>query len=198
LNFRTFCSLATLFLARACALLERMANLKSGSIDLGKIMDLLAENGLNYFYIMHLSYNGEESERLWDYARQNKCIGLDVPGIVRDNWTKVREEAKRGLAPVWIGQFDAFCRMHKGDLVLVLKGQESLLGVARIDDLTHKYDKELSRKKKFFDHYRTVQWRQAYTYANAKKLSETLIFTNTLAKVTRQSPRWKMLTNTYI
>jgi hypothetical protein len=50
--------------------------------------DLLAGKRKDYFYIMHLSYNGDRREKLWNYAKDRGLIGLDVQGIVTDDGLK--------------------------------------------------------------------------------------------------------------
>lgn len=106
-----------------------------------KVEDLLSEKDLNYFYIMHLSYEGDKREELWNYARENKCIGLDYPSLVKDDWNKISNDKKEewledgSLSHTWRNQFDRFCnKMKKGDIVLVLSGCDSLLGIAEIED----------------------------------------------------------------
>lgn len=158
---------------------------------------LLSEKGKDYFYIMHLSYNGRERERLWNYARENNLIGLDVPSIVTDNWIKVRESAKKSLPNIWVRQFDIFCNeMKVGDIVVTLNGWGSLLGVAKITESHHRYDKELSDKEIFFDHVRQVQWIKRREYANRLLIPEPIKgFNNTLSKVMPHTRRWSILTN---
>jgi len=60
-----------------------------------KLDEFLFKTGKDYFYIMHLSYNGHEKIRLWNYAKEKKLIGLDVPGIVTNDWSKIHELARR-------------------------------------------------------------------------------------------------------
>jgi len=158
---------------------------------------LLSERGRDYFYIMHLSYNGQRREELWSYARANRMIGLDAPRIVRDSWTNVRESAERHLGPTWVRQFDTFCNeMLVGDLVLALNGWDSLLGVAEIIEPKHIYDRTLSDTETFFDHIRRVKWIRQYEYNRRRMLPEPLRgFNNTLSKINLGSSRWQMLVN---
>jgi hypothetical protein len=47
-----------------------------------KFGSIVLSRGKDYFYIMHLAYGlgrEKERERLWNYAKQNKLIGLDLP-----------------------------------------------------------------------------------------------------------------------
>jgi predicted nuclease of predicted toxin-antitoxin system len=41
-----------------------------------RLRKLLSQIGRNYFYLMHLSYDGEDRAELWDYAYRNNLIGL--------------------------------------------------------------------------------------------------------------------------
>lgn len=160
-----------------------------------KLGTMLSEKGKDYFYIMHLSYNGSQREELWNYAKEEDLIGLDAPRIVRDNWSRVRESVKGKLSKTWVRQFDILCsEMVVGDIVLVLNGWNSLLGIAEILGRRHGYDKDLSKNKTFFDHVRQVRWIRKYEYANRKALPEPLKgFNNTLSRVTPSSPRWSIL-----
>ena len=164
-----------------------------------KFSTMLSDKGKDYFYIMHLSYNGNKREELWNYAKDNNLIGLDAPGIVTENWTEARkrESVRRQLGVTWIRQFDTFCfEMGVGDLVLVLCGWDSLLGVAEIVRRKHRYDRELSASEKFFDHVKPVKWIKKYEYANRERLAEPLVsFNNTVSKVTPRSRRWSALTS---
>jgi hypothetical protein len=97
-----------------------------------KIKDLLFAEGKDHFYIMHLSYNGKRRE-LWDFAKENNLIGLDVPEIVTNDWLKIRQLAKSKLTNTWVRQFDIFCtEMQAGDIVIVLNGWDSILGIAEL------------------------------------------------------------------
>ncbi|MEM2129050.1 MAG: hypothetical protein QXZ70_00475 [Candidatus Bathyarchaeia archaeon] len=53
-----------------------------------KLDEFLFKTSKDYFYIMHLSYNGRKKPRLWNFAKEKKLIGLDAPGIVTDDWNK--------------------------------------------------------------------------------------------------------------
>jgi len=162
-----------------------------------KFGTLLSSREKDYFYIMHLSYNGDKREELWDYAKKNNLIGLDAPRIVKGDWVKVRETARKSLRKGWIRQFDTFCsRMQKGDLVMVLSGMDSVLGVAEIAESRHRYDRSLSDSEAFFDHIRQINWIRRREYRNRLMLSRPLYgFSHTLSIVTRNSPRWPILTD---
>lgn len=162
-----------------------------------KFEALLSEKGRNYFYIMHLSYNGRERERLWNYTKEKNRIGLDYPDVVTDDWIKVRESVKGAVPKIWVKQFDMFCEeMKVGDIVLVLNGWDSLLGIAEVIQQNHKYDRNLSDKGIFFDHTRQVRWLRKYEYMSRKKLPQPVKgFNNTLFKVKPQTQRWLILTS---
>ena len=164
-----------------------------------KLSNVLSNKGKDYFYIMHLSYNGRKREKLWNYAKDNDLIGLDAPGIVKENWAEARkkESVRMQLGDTWIRQFDTFCfEMGVGDIVAVLSGWDSLLGIAEIVTSKHEHDRKLSDSGEFFDHVRHVKWVKKYDYANRKTLSEPLVgFNNTVSKVTPRSPRWPILTS---
>jgi len=154
---------------------------------------LLSREGKDYFYIMHLSYDGEDRERLWDYAQDNNIVGLSHRDV-NDNWAKTREKAKDMIGKGWVRQFDTFCGMQKGDIVMVFNGMDSVLGVAKTTESRHEYDRDLGEV--FFDHIRHVEWKRKYEYAKRKNLPELLKgFSHTLSKVTPSSPRWRMLTD---
>jgi hypothetical protein len=162
-----------------------------------KLEALLSEKEKEYFYIMHLSYNGRERERLWNHAKEKNLIGLDYPDVVTDDWIKVREAAKGSLPKIWVRQFDIFCKeMRVGDIVLVLNGWDSLLGIAEITGRRHRYDKKLSDKGTFFDHVREVQWIRKYEYTDRLTLPQPIKgFNNTLFKVKPYTRRWLILMN---
>lgn len=155
---------------------------------------LLSSKGLNYFYIMHLSYNGYRREELWNFAVDKNIIGLDHR-YVKGNWTDVRSKLMGKLTKPWIRQFDILCHeMDERDIVLIINGWDSLLGVVEIVDSEHEYDPKL--KGVFFDHIRNVKWIMKYDYDSRKILPYLLEgFNNTLSCVTPNSRRWKILTN---
>ena len=152
---------------------------------------------MEYFYIMHLSYNGRKKRELWNYAKNENLIGLDYPKIVTDDWVKIRESVKRFLSKIWVKQFDIFCKEMKiGDVVLVLNGWDSLLGIAEVIERCHRYNRELSENHIFFDHVRRVKWKVKYEYDDRLKLPEPLKgFNNTLSRVVPHKKRWTILSN---
>jgi hypothetical protein len=162
-----------------------------------KLKDLIKNKGRNYFYIMHLSYNGENRRELWNFAKKNNLIGLDVPGIVYDDWFKIRHSVVKKLSKTWIRQFDIICtEMQVGDIVVVLNDWDSILGIAEITGKRHEYNRTFFAEHKFFDHVRRVKWLKIYEYDKRQKLPIPLKgFNNTLSKVTPKSTGWKILTN---
>jgi hypothetical protein len=169
-----------------------------GVVWIMKLADLISSRKKDYFYIMHLSYNGDERERLWNYAREHDLIGLDLPDDVANDWAKVREMVKRSIPNIWVRQFDIFCNeMSVGDIVLVLSGWGSLLGIAEITERNHHYDRGLSGQEStgFFDHIRQVRWIRECEYADRIPLSQPIKgFNNTLSIVRPNSQRWSILT----
>jgi hypothetical protein len=161
-----------------------------------KVKDLLSEKGKDYVYIMHLSYEGRERERLWNYAERREIIGLDHRDV-NDDWNNVRESVE--ISRIWRKQFDMFCNeMKVGDLVLVLNGWDSLLGIAEVIEHRHQYDENLSSgiAERFFNHIRKVRWIRDYEYANRLRLSQPIEgFNNTLSQVKPNTQRWSTLIN---
>lgn len=157
---------------------------------------MLANNSCDRFFIMHLSYNGKNNLKLWDYAVKNSLIGLDVPGIVTDNWSVIRARAMRQLGRGWTRQFDYFCdTIGKGDFIMVFNGMSEVLGIARTKVANHRYDRSLSQSKEFFDHIRDVEWIRKNDFNHPAKLEKPLYgFSNTLSIVPNSSPRWQILT----
>lgn len=156
----------------------------------------------DFFYLMHLSYGtGREDDREehWNYARRNELIGLDKSEVDRD-WNKLSESRKKSIRsrfPNWFGHFEVFCNeMQKGDLVVVVNGMKSILGVGIILDRRYYYRKELSQKAIFFDHVRKIRWSLAKKYDERIFLPKQLRgFRRTLVKVEKGSPFWKKLRN---
>jgi len=158
-----------------------------------KFRSFVSNEGKDYFYIMHLSYDGEERKRLWNYAKDNNIIGLSHRNV-SDGWTRVRKTARNLIGRGWVRQFDTFCGMQKGDVVMILNGQDSVLGVAIVTRSSYRYDEDLDDV--FFDHTRSVEWNTKFEYEDRKELPRPLYgFSHTLSRVTKSSPRWRMLTN---
>lgn len=151
----------------------------------------------NYFYIMHLSYNGRKRKELWNYAKEKNLIGLDYPSVVYDDWNKVRNIVKERLPKIWVKQFDMFCNEMKiDDIVVVFEGWHSILGIAKVSESDYQYETELSEEKggDFFDHVRPVQWIKKYKYGKHPKTPSLIKgFNNTLYKVVPGTKRWSAL-----
>jgi hypothetical protein len=174
---------------------------------LGEILDgktfgkLLLSEKKDHFYIMHLSYGRDKTQRkrLWEYAVDKNIIGLDLPDEVRNDWLLLSELERQRTRQNWIRQFDLFCReMYVGDYVIVLNGTYSILGIAKVNEPRHQYDRHLSNRNnpnRFFDHVRKVTWIKKYPY-EGQTLPQKLTFDNTIERVTPRthSPRWKVLT----
>ncbi|WP_456474369.1 phospholipase D-like domain-containing protein [Candidatus Pyrohabitans sp.] len=163
-----------------------------------KLKELPTIKNRKYFYIMHLSYNGDMRKELWDYAKDNNLIGLSHQEV--DEWTEDRESIinEKRLKKGWIGQFDLFCSiMKKGDIVLILDGERYLLGVAEVSDNKHKLLKidELEHDFYFFDHVREVIWIEEHEYDERRRLPQQIGFKNTLNMVKPGHKRWKKLEN---
>lgn len=159
------------------------------------LKSLLAKKGKDYFYIMHLSYGRGKRhmrEPLWEYAKKNDIIGLDLPDLVNDDWNKVKELVKERISGNWQRQFELFYnQMKKGDIVVILSGWKSVLGVAEVTDNKPKYDKKLKVEENFFEHVRGVSW---YPFDEPHVLKYQVIgFNNTLQKVERGTKWWASL-----
>jgi hypothetical protein len=171
---------------------EKHINRESASVDLVmsvKLAEFLSELGKNHFYIMHLSYAGEDKERLWVYGQENDLIGLDHE-LVTDYWLRIKDRVKYQLDGVWVHQFNLFCEdMQVGDIVLVLDGCEYLLGIAEIKENVARYRRNLLGV--FFDHVRFIHWILAYDYDKSAPLPHALDkFTNTLRRVDPGKRYW--------
>ncbi len=162
-----------------------------------KFKSLLDKERKDYFYIMHLSYgrNNYQREILWDYAKKNKAIGLDLPNKVDGKWNneKVRKLARnKGISSIWEKQFDIFYGMRKGDIVMILSGWKSVLGVGKVEkDDEPKYDKKLSGK--FFEHTKNVKWLKEYGFNEVQCQVDG--FYNTLRRIEPATKWWSSLTN---
>lgn len=158
-----------------------------------KLKDLLYIKDKEYFYIMHLSYNGDMKEELWDYAKDNNIIGLSHQEV--DDWATEREFIinEKRLNRGWINQFNMFCYdMNNGDIVLILDGEKYLLGIAEIDSEC-KVNENI--RDEFFDHVRKVKWIEKLEYDERRKLPVQVGFKNTLNKVKPGNIRWEKLKN---
>jgi hypothetical protein len=151
---------------------------------------------------MHLSYgpNKEQRKRLWEYATKNNMIGLDIPDIVTRNWASLSPREQESAGRHWKRQFNLFCGdMHTGDYVVILNGIFFLLGIGKITEPYHQFDRSLSdpnNPDRFFDHFRkNIRWIKKQSWEGCP-LPQPLVFDGTLDRVTpkTRSPRWKVLT----
>jgi len=164
-----------------------------------RVRELPSRMGLDHIYIMHLSYDGGERERLWNYAKENNLIGLDAPMAVTNDWGRIRESAKKLLSKRWVNQFDLFCGMNKGDIVLVLDGWDFLLGIGKVTENHHHYEAKLSAERIFFDHIRRVRWIVQHEYNERFRLPRRLHgFNNALTQVRVGTEHWLDLADTQI
>ena len=164
--------------------------------DLVTLEDILAAKGKEYFFIMHLSYNGSRRKVLWDYAKKMNLIGLDHREVEQD-WRTVPSSLREKVGKKWAGQFDMLCsEMIVGDIVLIIKGWDSLLGVAEVTKPKHQYRPELNGI--FFDHVRDIKWIRKNEYSEREPFHPPLVFYNTLERVPKSSPRWNLLKNTAV
>jgi len=157
-----------------------------------KVKDLLDDRNLEYFYIMHLSYNGYYRKEMWDYANKFELIGLDHKNV-KGNWVDIPVHIKESVSSLWFNQFELFCNMNKGDIVLIFNGWDSLLGVG--ETTTHKHNFNIKLTDVFFNHIRKINWIKKYEYAKRKLLIQPITFLNTLSLVTPYSKRWSSLIN---
>lgn len=157
-----------------------------------RLYELLSELNRSHFYIMHLSYEGEDKERLWNYARKNSIVGLSNSHVT-GYWLDVENWARDRLDGTWIYQFDVFCKdMELGDIILVLDGCSRLLGVGQVKENDARFSKRFS--KVFFDHVRYVNWLITYDFDKSAPLPNPLDrFTNTLREVEKGKKYWKEL-----
>jgi len=158
-------------------------------------------NGQSHFYLMHLSYEGEERERLWSYAitPSNEMIGLDLPNEVIMDWEDIPIIDKQRFhkrRPVWYNQFETFCKlMNDGDIVVIMSGWNPILGIGRIivENQTRPYDYRKELIGIFFDHVRKVKWEYK---GNPIFLKTSLTgFNNTLLDIKPSSSLWEKISN---
>lgn len=157
----------------------------------------------HYFYLMHLSYGtGREDDREehWNYARENNLIGLDLPDDVPKSWNEMPDSEKQSLRlrrPIWFKQFELFCNeMKVDDLVVVVNGWDSILGIGKVSQPQYNYRKELSETRTFFDHVRKIKWERAQNYDERILLPVRLNgFNNTLLRIKDNTRFWKVLSN---
>jgi len=160
-----------------------------------------------YFYIMHLSYGAgtdEDKRKHWEFGKDSNLIGLDRVDVNFD-WNEQTEADKKefgSLNPNWYRQFETFCnKMKRGDLVVVIAGLDSILGIGEIARNDYYYCPKLKKDRTFFDHIRNVTWKKAWSFEDRNRpflLQQLMVFNDTLRKITPNSPFWKILCNVEI
>lgn len=155
--------------------------------------------GHDHFWLMHLTYNGDEGPRLWEYARVNGLIGLDLNAVNQD-WNDFTDDEKKefywSTSSLWYAQFQAFCnKMKKDDIVVVMEGQKSILGIGTLKEDLHNFNLNLKTDHIFFDHFRGISWNITWDYDTEKRpfLNELLRFSNTLQRAPKGGVYWKVM-----
>jgi hypothetical protein len=153
---------------------------------------------------MHLSYGtgtDEDRRKYWNFGKDSNLIGLDRLDVNTDWNDKTEAEKKKygSQDPTWYRQFEMFCnKMTKGDLVVVMAGLDSILGIGKVSKADYYYCPKFKEDKSFFDHVRNIRWGKIWNYDNKHrpKLPEPLmIFSDTLRCITTKSKFWKVLYN---
>jgi hypothetical protein len=169
-----------------------------------RLKELLGDK--RHFYIMHLSYGegtNEDIREHWEFGRASNLIGLDRKDVNHD-WNDFSDSEKKSFGsanPNWYRQFEVFCNeMTKGDIVVIMAGLDSILGVGEISRNDYYYCPLFKTERTFFDHVRNVLWKKTWDYDDSKgspKLTKPLmIFKDTLRKVTQKSKFWDILCDT--
>lgn len=171
--------------------------------------DLLSSEHKDHFFLMHLSDNGKDRERLWKHAKDNSVIGLDsVTEVPRPYW-EMSDSEKQSLRlrhPILFNEFEMFCNempYEKDALVVVMNGWDSILGIGRIKLSRCDYKKEWSEREGsekpiFFDHVMSIKWEPKYTHSyNQRQVLETPLkgFNRILLKVKRNTKFWIALSD---
>jgi len=154
------------------------------------IRELLRKIGKEYFYLMHLSWEGRDRERLWDFAVKKKVIGLDHYRRVNVNrrWDQFPEKQKKKVGRKWRTQFELFAKMQNDDCVLVFSGKTHLLGIGLSRD-PYLFKPELTN---FFRHVRNVSWLLKYEWQD-RTYFPLRAFSNTISYVDESSRYWKIV-----
>jgi len=166
------------------------------------LKSLLDKKEKEYFYIMHLSYDGGCKEPLWECAKENNVIGLNHCRIIEHDWRTERELVKNCISKVWARQLDMFCELKKDDIVVVLDGWYYILGIAEKPGECN-YNKNLSNCEDynggFFGYTREVEWAESYEWGKRCRLSNPVRgFNNTLNIVNKDTKWWTSLTNSNV
>ena len=154
--------------------------------------------GADHFWIMHLTYYGEDGQRLWQYARNKGLVGTDRRDMNKD-WNTLYNFEKREYyknSQLGYTQFQVFCNtMRKNDIITIIEGQQAILGIGKLMDNGYDYSPDL--KGTFFDHTRKVRWDFTWDYQDARRplLDKRIMFTNTLQRVPLNGKYWQMLSD---
>jgi hypothetical protein len=157
--------------------------------------------GRDHFWAMHLTYDGYDGEKLWQYAQQFGIIGLDLWDFNR-SWNDQTKAEKlhfyHTVSSIWYSQFEAICnKMEKDDVVVIFQGQSAILGVGRTTRGRgeYGYSPELKTKEFFFDHTRDVIWDRIWNYddSNKPEVKGLPIFTATLLRAPSGGRYWVAL-----
>lgn len=156
--------------------------------------------GRDHFWVMHLTYDGDNGEVLWEYAKQRGKIGLDLWAF-NMSWNDQTPDEKLVFyhnSRMWYNQFEALCnKMEKDDIIVIIQGQKSILGVGRTTKGKGEYDysPELKTKEIFFDHTRDVSWDMTWNYDDNNKpdIVRLPIFTATLMRAPAGGKYWEAL-----
>ncbi len=156
-----------------------------------------------FFWVMHLTYDGEEGPKLWKFGKENRIIGLDRSDV-NQNWNSISQAQKLAFfwntSRTWYRQFEDFCnRMEKDDLVTVLEGQKSVLGIARVlqGRGEYYYRPQLKTERVFFDHVKDVEWKKVWDYDSKDKpeVAKAINFSCTIQRAPKDGKFWKALSD---
>jgi len=154
------------------------------------IRELLRKIGKEYFYLMHLSWEGRDRERLWNFAVKKRVIGLDLysPVNVNRRWDQFPERQKKEVGRKWRTQFELFAKMQNDDCVLVFSGKTHLLGIGLAKD-PYLFKPKFSA---FFRHIRNVNWLLKYDWQD-RIYFPLRAFSNTISYVDESSRYWQIV-----
>jgi predicted Mrr-cat superfamily restriction endonuclease len=169
-------------------------------------MVLLSEilDRVDRFFLMHLSYGRGETYRkaLWEFAIKKNVIGLDLDNIINKRFDKYTDKELKELVRVgritkrWLGQFNLFCHgMKKGDLVIIMAGENRILGVCRVGN--YRFNKSRMYYKEFFRHIRRVEWLYRRDFNNPVKfeMPKGYRFTNTIRLIRKEGNKHRPIIN---
>jgi hypothetical protein len=173
-------------------------------------MVLLSEflDRVDRFFLMHLSYGLGETYRkdLWEFAIKKNVIGLDYKNEYCninkrfDKYTNKELEKlveKGRITKRWLGQFNLFCHeMKKGDLVIIMAGENRILGVCRVVG-NYRFNKSRMYDEEFFRHIRRVEWLYRRDFNNPVKfeMPKGNRFTNTIRLIRKVGNKHRPIIN---